>query len=162
MAFSRAQLSWQSSAQSQAPTLLECNSQDSEYKTPSSWFCLKIHVKLLVVVCSSLSMWNTHSTVPICWDLLVQSFPQSKVSQEVLVLYLGPSLGQDPVTSLGHCQYIEVHMFVLFCADLSVLFCANLSEMGFFISKESSSPPSGTPYFMTKSYILRSNKYLPK
>ena len=50
MAFSRAQLSWQSSAQSQAPSLLERNSPDSECKTPSSWFCLKIHVELLVVV----------------------------------------------------------------------------------------------------------------
>ena len=101
------------------------------------------------------SMWNTQSSIPIYRGLLMQSFPQPKVSQEVLALYTGSSLDQDPVTSLGYCQYIEVHMFILFCVYLS--------EMGFLISKESSAPSSSTPvYFMSKNYILRSCKYLQK
>ena len=112
MAFSRAQLSWQSSAQSQAPSLLECNSQDSECKAPSSWFYLKIQVELLVVVFPIQVEHPLHSS-----HLL-----RSACSMLSPVQGFTGSIGVVPRTfswprpsNISYCQYIEVHVCLVLC-----------------------------------------------
>ena len=45
----------------------------------------------------------------------------SKFPRVLVVVHTGLSWGQDTIASLGYCQYITMHMFVLFYVDKGLL-----------------------------------------